>query len=97
MKEPRIRGKKSAGRTPKLAKKPVNTKLYSDDYVTVGKLTGSWGKSESEVVRLIVADWLRSNRVRALGRDEASEQVRAVYERVVSEQVAPLARRRGTR
>jgi hypothetical protein len=92
MREPRIGGKKSAGRTPKLAKKPVNTKLYSDDYVTVGRLTGSWGKSESEVVRLIVADWLRSNRVRALGRDEASEQVRAVYERVVSEQVAPLAR-----
>jgi hypothetical protein len=92
MKEPRIRGKKSAGRTPKLAKKPVNTKLYSDDYITVGRLTGSWGKSESEVLRLIVADWLRSNRVRALGRDEASEQVRAVYERVVSEQVAPLAR-----
>jgi hypothetical protein len=92
MKEPRIRGKKSKGRSPDLAKKPINTKLYSDDYITVGKLTASWGKSDSEVLRIIVADWLRSNRVRAMGRDEAAEEVRGVYERVVSEQVAPLAR-----
>lgn len=92
MKEPRISGKKSKGRSPVLAKKPINTKLYADDYITVGKLTASWGKSDSEVLRIIVADWLRSNRVRAMGRDEAAEEVRGVYERVVSEQVAPLAR-----
>lgn len=92
MKEPRISGKKSKGRSPDLAKKPINTKLYADDYITVGKLTASWGKSDSEVLRIIVADWLRSNRVRAMGRDEAAEEVRGVYERVVSEQVAPLAR-----
>ena len=91
MKEPRISGKKSKGRSPDLAKKPINTKLYADDYITVGKLTASWGKSDSEVLRIIVADWLRSNRVRAMGRDEAAEEVRGVYERVVSEQVAPLA------
>lgn len=92
MKEPRISSTRKGGRPPALSKKSSNTKLFADDHVTVGKLTGSWGKAESEVIRLIVSDWLRSNRVRALGRDEASEQVRAVYERVVSEQVAPLAR-----
>lgn len=92
MKEPRGPSARKGGRRPALAKKTCNTKLYADDRVTVGNLVGSWGKPESEVIRLIVYDWLRSNRVRALGRDEAAEEVRGVYERVVSEQVAPLAR-----
>ena len=92
MKEPRTPNRKKGGRSPALAKESSNTKLFADDYVTVGKLIKSWGKSESEVIRIIIFDWLRSNRVRALGQDEAAEQVRAVYERVISEQVAPLAR-----
>lgn len=92
MKEPRTPSAKKGGKRPALAKKSSNTKLFADDHVTVGKLTGSWGKAESEVIRIIVSDWLRSNRVRAMGRDEAAEEVRGVYERVVSEQVAPLAR-----
>lgn len=92
MKEPRTPNRKKGGRRPVLAKESSNTKLFPDDYVTVGKLIKSWGKSESEVIRIIVYDWLRCNRVRALGQDEAAETVRAVYERVVSEQVAPLAR-----
>lgn len=92
MKEPRTPSAKKGGRRPKLSKKSSNTKLYADDHVTVGKLVGSWGKPESEVIRVIVSDWLRSNRVRAMGRDEAAEEVRGVYERVISEQVAPLAR-----
>ena len=91
MKEPKGPNQRRGGRAPAKAKVSSSTKLYADDYVTVGKLIEAWGKSESEVIRLIVYDWLRSNRVRALGRDEASEEVRAVYERVVSEQVAPLA------
>ncbi len=91
MKEPRTPSAKKGGKRPALAKKSSNTKLFADDHVTVGKLTGSWGKAESEVIRIIVSDWLRSNRVRAMGRDEAAEEVRGVYERVVSEQVAPLA------
>lgn len=92
MKEPRTPSSKKGGKKPRLAKESSNTKLYSDDYVTIGKLISSWGKTESEVLRIIVFDWMRSNRVRALGQDEAAEEVRAVYERVVSEQVAPLAR-----
>lgn len=92
MKEPRTPNRKKGGRAPTLAKESSNSKLFADDYVTVGKLINSWGKSESEVIRIIVFDWLRSNRVRALGQDEATEEVRAVYERVVSDQVAPLAR-----
>jgi hypothetical protein len=91
MKEPRTPSAKKGGKRPALAKKSSNTKLFADDHVTVGKLTGSWGKAESEVIRIIVSDWLRTNRVRAMGRDEAAEEVRGVYERVVSEQVAPLA------
>ena len=90
MKEPRTPNRKKGGRSPALAKESSNTKLFADDYVTVGKLIKSWGKSESEVIRIIIFDWLRSNRVRALGQDEAAEQVRAVYERVISEQLAPL-------
>ncbi len=92
MKEPKGPNQRRGGRAPAKAKVSSSTKLYADDYVTVGKLIEAWGKRESEVLRLIVYDWLRSNRVRALGRDEASEEVRGVYERVVSEQVAPLAR-----
>src|SRR5205085_3396831 len=92
MKEPRTPNRKKGGRRAALAKESSNTKLFTDDYVTVGKLINSWGKTESEVIRIIVYDWLRCNRVRALGQDEAAETVRAVYERVVSEQVAPLAR-----
>jgi hypothetical protein len=92
MKEPRTPDRKKGGRRAALAKESSNTKLFVDDYVTVGKLIKSWGKSESEVIRIIVYDWLRANRVRALGQDEAAQTVRAVYERVVSEQVAPLAR-----
>jgi hypothetical protein len=92
MKEPRTPDRKKRGRRPALAKESSNAKLFADDYVTVGKLIKSWGKTESEVIRIIVYDWLRANRVRALGRDEAAEAVRGVYERVVSEQVAPLVR-----
>lgn len=92
MKEPRTPSTKKGGKRPALAKKSSNTKLFADDHVTVGKLTGSWGKAESEVNRIIVSDWLRSNRVRAMGRDEAAEAVRGIYERVISEQVAPLTR-----
>src|SRR2546423_3018471 len=92
MKEPRTPNRKKGGRRAALAKESSNTKLFADDYVTIGKLINSWGKSESEVIRIIVYDWLRCNRVCALGQDEAAETVRAVYERVVSEQVAPLTR-----
>jgi hypothetical protein len=92
MKEPRTPDRKKGGRRPVLAKESSNAKLFADDYVTVGRLTKAWGKTESEVIRIIVYDWLRANRVRALGRDEAAEAVRGVYERVVSEQVAPLVR-----
>jgi hypothetical protein len=92
MKEPRTPDRKKVGRRPALAKESSNAKLFADDYVTVGKLIKSWGKTESEVIRIIVYDWLRANRVRALGQDEAAEAVRGVYGRVVSEQVAPLVR-----
>lgn len=92
MKEPRTPSSKKGGKRPALAKKSSNTKLFADDHMTVGKLVGAWGKAESEVIRIIVSDWLRSNWVRAMGRDEAAEEVRGFYERVVSEQVAPLAR-----
>ena len=92
MKEPRTPDRKKGGRRPALAKESSNAKLFADDYVTVGKLIKAWGKTESEVIRIIVYDWLRANRVRSLGQDEAAEAVRGVYERVVSEQVAPLVR-----
>ena len=70
MKEPRTPDRKKGGRRPALAKESSNAKLFADDYVTVGKLIKSWGKTESEVIRIIVYDWLRANRVRALGQDE---------------------------
>jgi hypothetical protein len=88
MKEPRTPDRKKGGRRPVLAKESSNAKLFADDYVTVGKLIKSSRKTESEVIRIIVYDWLRANRVRALGQDEAAEAVRGVYEPVVSEQVA---------
>ena len=56
MKEPRTPSAKKGGKRPALAKKSSNTKLFADDHVTVGKLTGSWGKAESEVIRVIVSD-----------------------------------------
>jgi hypothetical protein len=91
MNKPSTPGEKRGRRRPLLAKLTSSTKLYADDYKTVDSLAAAWGETPAGVIRVIVHDWLRSQRVRALGRDEAAEQVRAVYERVVSEQVAPLA------
>jgi hypothetical protein len=91
MKKPLMPGGKKGRRRPLFAKPTSSTKLYADDYKTVDSLAATWGETPAGVIRIIVHDWLRSQRVRALGRDEASEAVRGVYERVVSEQVAPLA------
>jgi hypothetical protein len=91
MKKPSVPGGKRGQRKRIFAKTTSSTKLFVDDYKTVGDLMNAWDETEAGVIRIIVHDWIRSQRVRALGRDEASEQVRAVYERVVSEQVAPLA------
>jgi hypothetical protein len=91
MKKPSVPGGKRGQRRPVFAKPTSSTKLYADDYKTVDSLAATWGETPAGVIRIIVHDWLRSQRVRSLGRDEASEAVRGVYERVVSEQVAPLA------
>src|SRR5205085_8195365 len=91
MKKPSVPGGKRGQRRPVFAKPTSSTKLYADDYKTVDSLTATGGETPAGVIRIIVHDWLRSQRVRSLGRDEASEAVRGVYERVVSEQVAPLA------
>jgi len=91
MKKPSVPGGKRGRRRPVFAKPTSSTKLYADDYKTVDSLTATWGETPAGVIRIIVHDWLRSQRVRSLGRDEASEAVRGVYERVVSEQIAPLA------
>ena len=91
MKKPLTPGGNRGQRRPVFAKPTSSTKLYADDYKTVDSLTATWGETPAGVIRIIVHDWLRSQRVRSLGRDEASEAVRGVYERVVSEQIAPLA------
>src|SRR5947208_14464371 len=91
MKKPSVPGGKRGQRRPVFAKPTSSTKLYADDYKTVDSLAAAWGETPAGVIRIIVHDWLRSQRVRSLGRDEASEAVRGVYERVVSEQVEPLA------
>lgn len=91
MKEPRTPSSKKGGKRPALAKKSSNTKLFADDHMTVGK------PSEPEGRRTRKSSGLSSMTGSgptgcALGRDEAAEAVRGVYERVVSEQVAPLVR-----
>src|ERR1043165_9835467 len=91
MKKPPMPRGKRGQRRPVFAKPTSSTKLYADDYKSVDSLAAAWGETQAGVIRIIVHDWLRSQRVRALGRDEASEQVRAGYERVVAVQVAPLA------
>src|SRR5437763_14736491 len=91
MKKPSVPGGKRGQRRPVFAKPTSSTKPYADDYKTVDSLTATWGETPAGVTRIIVHDWLRSQRVRSLGRDEASEAVRGVYGTVVSEQVAPLA------
>lgn len=91
MKKPSGPGGKRGQRRPVFAKPTSSTKLFAEDFKAVDSLTRTWGETPAGVIRLIVYDWLRSQRVRSLGRDEASEEVRGVYERVVSEQVAPLA------
>lgn len=91
MKKPSVPGGKKGQRKRIFSRTTSSTKLYADDYKTVDSLAAAWGETPAGVIRIIVHDWLRSQRVRALGRDEATEQVWAVYERVVSEQVAPLA------
>src|ERR1043165_7093971 len=91
MKKPSMPGGKRGQRRPVFAKPTSSTKLYADDYKSVDSLAAAWGETQAGVIRIIVHDWLRSQRVRALGRDEASEQVRAVYERVVAVQGAPTA------
>ena len=91
MKKPSVPSGKRGRRKPIFAKPTSSTKLYADDYKTVDSLAATWGETQAGVIRIIVHDWLRSQRVRSLGRDEASEAVRGVYERVVSEQIAPLA------
>jgi hypothetical protein len=91
MKKPSVPGGKRGQRKRIFSRATSSTKLYADDYKTVDSLAAAWGETPAGVIRIIVHDWLRSQRVRALGRDETTEQVRAVYERVVSEQVAPLA------
>lgn len=90
MKEPRTPNRKKGGRSPALAKESSNTKLFADDYVTVGKLIKSWGKSESEVIRIIIFDWLRSNRVRARS---AKMRRRSRYERSMSASFPSRSRR----
>jgi hypothetical protein len=45
---------------------------------------------ESEVLREIVRDWFRIKRIEALGRDQVVDPIRAIYERVISQQIAPL-------
>src|ERR1041385_7584550 len=84
-------GREEGQRKRVFSRTTSSTKLFADDYKTVDSLAAAWGETTAGVIRIIVHDWLRSQRVRALGRDETTEQVRAVYERVVSEQVAPLA------
>jgi hypothetical protein len=91
MKKPSVPGGKRGQRKRVFSRTTSSTKLFADDYKTVDSLAAAWGETTAGVIRIIVHDWLRSQRVRALGRDETTEQVRAVYERVVSEQVAPLA------
>lgn len=91
MKKPSGPGGKRGQRKVVFAKPTSSTKLFAEDYKSVDSLTRTWGETPAGVIRLIVYDWLRSQRVRTMGRDEASEEVRGVYERVVSEQVAPLA------
>src|SRR5437588_7092036 len=91
MKKPSVPGGKRGQRKRIFSRTTSSTKLFVDDYKTGGTLMGAWDETEAGVIRIIVHDWLRSQKVRALGRDEASEAVRGVYERVVSEQIAPLA------
>ena len=45
---------------------------------------------ESEVLREIIRDWFRIKRIEALGRDQVEDPIRTIYERVLSQHIAPL-------
>ena len=88
--------KKRIFKTPKrsnkqrLAKVSSSSKLFDDDFQSVANMCRAENAKESEVIREIVHDWLRIKRVEALGRDQIEDPVRAIYKRVLSEQLEPL-------
>lgn len=83
---PKISGTKKR----KIAKPNSSTHLFTDDYKEVLDICQAEGIKESEAIRLIVSDWLRSKKVEALGKDQVEDPIRRVYERVIGEQIAPL-------
>ncbi len=78
----------SGNRKPRLHKTTSSAKLFNDDYKTVHTLTTTWGVSPGEVIRLIVYDWLRTQRVKELGDD--SDSTKPSYERMLDEKLTPL-------
>ena len=74
----------------KLAKNPTSFRLYEETIKDVTKMSQAEGITESEVLREIIRDWFRIKRIEVLGRDQVEDPVRAIYERVMSQQLEPL-------
>jgi hypothetical protein len=82
--------KVSSTKKRKIARPNSSTHLFTDDYKEVLDICQTEGIKESEALRLIVSDWIRDKKVEALGKDQLEDPIRRVYERVISEQIAPL-------
>lgn len=81
----------SDARKRKLSKTNSSTYLHEDDSAVVLSLAKAAGVGESEALRVIVSDWISSQRVKAMGRDQVEDPIRRIYERVVEERINPLA------
>lgn len=75
----------------KIAKPSCGTHLFEDDYKEIISMCRAEGVGESEALRLIVSEWMRDQRVKALGKDHVEDPIRRIYERVITEQLAPLS------
>ena len=89
IKKPKVAN--TSGKKLRLTRANTSSKLFADDHRTVQSLTTAWGVPPGEVIRLIVYDWLRAQRVKSLGDESDSDSLRPIYERVLDEKLAPLA------
>lgn len=74
----------------KIARPSCGTHLFEDDYKEIIGMCKAEGVKESEALRLIVSEWFRDQRVKALGKDNVEDPIRRIYERVIGEQLEPL-------
>jgi hypothetical protein len=80
---------------PALASSNSTTFLYAEDLEEIRRMVSARGKTESEVLRDVVHEWVRLKKKKILAAEAAAvpEQVGSVVEEAVARQLAPLRER----